>query len=198
VMLGRVRVGSAVFEYAARTELDGVPADLFTFYTRAARFIDSERIFSDPATSLPLRVERDISAWAKKEKIIERYDQQAFSLTVEKHAGGRQSNQSFKKQSAIHNAILLPLVVRRMHQMPAGWSFKANLPTQEFTITFAGTEKLVLPTGSYTASRFTSTPERFEIWISADRDKIPLKIKGTSGPGYTLVMREYIRPPGTS
>lgn len=198
VMLGKLRMGSAVFEYAARTELNQRAVDLFTFSTRAARFTDFERIFSDPATFLPLRVERDISAWAKKEKIVEQYDQQAFLLSVEKHTGGKQTTQSFKKESVIHNAVLLPSVVRRTHQIDPGWSFKANLPTQEFTITFAGIEEITLPAGKFRASRFTSFPERFEIWISADQYQIPLKIKGTSGIGYTLVMRTYIKPPGAS
>ena len=197
VMLGKIRMGSAVFEYVARTELDQRPADLFTFSTRAARFTDFEKIFSDPVTSLPLRVERDINAWAKKEKIVERYDQQAFSLSVEKYAGGRQTTQSFKKGSVIHNAILLPSVVRRTQHMSPGWSLKVNLPTREFTITFAGIEEITLPSGKFRASRFTSVPERFEIWISADRYQIPSKIKGTTGVGYTLVMREYVKSPGT-
>ena len=198
VMLGKLRMGSAVFEYVARTELDRRPVDLFTFSTRAARFTDFERIFSDPGTFLPLRVERDINAWSRKEKIVEQYDQKAFSLTVEKRVGQRVQNQNFKKESAIHNAILLPSVVRRMQPLEPGWSFRANLPTQEFTITFIGQEEVALPGGTFTAWRFSSVPERFEIWISADKQRIPLKIKGTTGLGYTLVLRRYIGPPGAS
>lgn len=196
VVMGMFRLGSATFHYAARTELDQKPVDLLTFTTKLARFSDSERIFADPETFLPLRVERTVRAWPKYEEITEQYDQKNFTLTVVKRAGGRVSDLNFKKDSAIHNAILLPYVVRRVPELKTGWMFDVNLPTQAFVITFIGIEEVTVPAGTFKAYHFQSTPERFEIWISADDKKIPLKIKGSSGLGYTLAMRAYsVEPP---
>ncbi len=191
VMLGGMRTGQAVFHYQAKTELDSDQVNLFTFETKLMRFKDNEKIYGDPETFLPLRVEREISAWPKYEKIIEVYDQEKFALNIIKTESGKDYEQNFKKDSVIHNAIILPYMIRRMPELAAGWNFEANLPTQKFKIELTGIEDLKLPSGTFKAYHFKSTPERFEIWISEDERKIPLKIRGMSGVGYTLVMREY-------
>ncbi len=191
VMLGGMRMGKAVFYYQSKTEFGSKQVNLFTFETKLMRFKDNEKIYGDPETFLPLRVEREISSWPKYEKIIELYDQEKFSLNIIKAENGKNYEQNFKKDSAIHNAVILPYMIRRIPELAVGWNFEANLPTQKFKIELSGIEDLKLPSGVFKAYYFKSTPERFEIWISADERKIPLKIRGMSGIGYTLVMREY-------
>ena len=191
VMLGKVKLGRAVFHYRAKAELDQKTVNFITFETRLLRFKDKEKIYSDPETVLPLRVEREISSWPKYEKIIEVYDQEKFTLRIVKTESGRDQELNFKKDSAIHNAILLPYLVRQIPELVAGWNFQANLPTQTFLIELVSIEDVKVIAGTFNSYHFKSTPERFEIWISADENRIPLKIKGMSGIGYTLVMREY-------
>ncbi len=191
VMLSGMRMGNAVFHYQAKAELDLKQVNLFIFETRAMRFKDNEKIYGDPETFLPLRVEREISSWPKYEKIIESYDQEKFALKIIKTESGKNYEQNFKKDSAIHNAVILPYMIRRMPELEVGWNFEVNLPTQKFKIELVGIEDLKIPSGAFRAYHLKSTPERFEIWISADERKIPLKIRGASGIGYTLVMREY-------
>jgi hypothetical protein len=191
VMLGKVKLGSAVFHYRAKSELNRKTVNFITFETRLLRFKDNEKIYSDPETALPLKVEREISSWPKYEKIIEVYDQEKFTLRIVKTENGRDEELNFKKESAIHNAILLPYSVRQIPELVVGWNFQANLPTQSFLIELASIEEVKVVAGTFKSYHFKSTPERFEIWISADEQKIPLKIKGISGIGYTLVMREY-------
>ncbi len=192
VMLGKMRVGQAVFHYQAKSELSLKPANLYSFETRMVRFTDKEKIYCDPDTFLPLRVEREISVWPKYEKIIEVYDQGNFTLNIIKTESNRNYEQNFKKDSPIHNAIMLPYLVRQLPELAVGWNFQANLPTQQFKIELVDVEEIKVVAGTFKAYHFKSTPNRFEIWVSADENKIPIKIKGMSGIGYTLVMREYI------
>ena len=192
VMLGNIRMGKAIFHYQSKSKLSLQPANLFTFETRLMRFKDNEKIYSEPGTFLPLRVEREIFAWPKYEKITEVYDQEKFALKIIKTESGKEQELNFKKDSAIHNVIMLPYLVRQLSALAVGWSFLANLPTQQFKIELVGIEEIKIVAGTFKAYHFKSTPERFEIWISADEYRIPLKIKGMSGIGYTLVMREYI------
>jgi hypothetical protein len=191
VMLGNIKLGTAVFHYRAKSEIDLKPVNFITFETKLIRFKDSEKIYSDPDTTFPLRVEREISSWPKYEKIIEVYDQDKFSLQIVKTESKHDSRLEFKKDAPIHNAILLPYYVRRIPDLAVGWSFQANLPTQKFLIELASIEEIKIADKTFKAYHFKSTPEKFEIWISVDEYKIPLKIKGMSGIGYTLVMREY-------
>jgi hypothetical protein len=191
VMLGGVRLGSSEFTHLPQEELDGKKVNVMVFKTKVTRFSDAEKIFSDPDTSLPLRVERDISNWPFSEKITERYDQKGFLLTITKFKGSQRHEQVIKKEDVIHNAILLPYFIRDVGSLEPNFSLKARLPTQEFLIKLAGTDEVVVPAGSFKAYRFISEPKKFEIWISADDRRIPVKIRGTSGVGYILVMREY-------
>ncbi len=100
-----------------------------------------------------------------------------------------------KKDGPIHNAIMLPFYVRRMDNLGVGWSTIANLPKQRFEIKLVSLEEVVVPAGSFKSYHFISLPEKFELWISADERKIPVKIKGLGGVGYTFVMKEYSLQP---
>lgn len=195
VRLTRVSLGRAVFSHLPRTELSGEQVSYMNFQTKLARFSDLEKIYSDPGTYLPLKVERSISNWPFSEKISEYYDQKKFILTIIKD--GKTGQTVIKKDAPIHNAVMLPFYVRGIAKFDPGWTMSINLPNQKFQIKLAGTENISLSGKSFYAYRFESEPKRFEIWISADEQRIPLKIKGTGSLGYTLIMKEYF-PPGES
>src|SRR3990167_3384869 len=189
VKLGKVSLGKAVFNHLPRTELDGKQVSFMNFQTKLARFNDLEKIYSDPDTCLPLKVERSISNWPFSEKISEYYDQKKFILTIIKD--GKTSQTVIKKDAPIHNAVMLPFYVRGIATLEPGWTMSINLPNQKFQIKLAGTENISLSGKTFYAYRFESEPKRFEIWISTDEQRIPLKIKGTGSLGYTLIMKEY-------
>jgi hypothetical protein len=86
---------------------------------------------------------------------------------------------------------MLPFYVRNIAHLVPGWSMHAQLPTQAFTITLAGVEYVSVPAGKFKCYRFASEPKRFEIWITTDELRIPVKIKGAAGLGYSLSMRVY-------
>ena len=193
VQLGKLNLGKAVFEHLPNAELQGRKVNLMTFETKLARFTDLERIYSDPKSFLPLRVERYISTWPFPEKIIEDYDQGKFTLTIKKLKNNKQQELVIKKGNVINNAILLPFYVRDIAQLEVGYNLTAGFPAQEFIIGLVAIEEIKVPAGKFMAYHFESRPRKFEIWISADKRRIPVKINGTSGIGYTLVMQEYRR-----
>lgn len=193
VRLGSVNLGRATFHYVGGDLLNGRKASLMTFHTQAAGLDDMERIYSDAVTFLPLRIERSVRMWARKEEIVEEYDQQKFVLTVTKQSGSSPQVTSFQKDGQIHNAVMLPFYVRCMPQLAPGWSFVARLPQQDFAITLVGVEEVVVPAGTFTAYHFESVPRKFEIWISADQRRIPVKLIGSGALGYSLLMKRYDR-----
>jgi len=191
VKLGALRLGKAYFNRMRPIEMNGGLVNLMTFETNLARFKDLETIYSDPDTFLPLKIERTVRAWSKREQITEDYDQKEFTLTIIKRNGRKTEQVSIKKDKPIHNTILLPFHVRNIPKLDIGWVFPANLPTQEFQIKLVAIDEVKVPAGIFKSYHFKSTPRKFEIWISADERRIPLKIKGAGGFGYTLEMREY-------
>lgn len=190
VKMGALKMGTAVYEQRAGVVLEGRQVDCFTFETRLLRFVDRERIFSDPETTLPVRVERDISMWPKHEVIVEEYDQKNFTVTLRK--GGR--TDTITSGGPLQNAILLPFSIRERARLEPGWSARVNLPTQKFEITLTGAERVRVPAGEFEAYHFISVPEKFEVWVTKDEKRVPVKIKGTGAVGYTLFMSSYNPP----
>lgn len=189
VKLGKVSLGKAVFNHLPRAELNGKQVSFMNFETKLPHFSDLEKIYSDPDTRLPLKVERSISNWPFSEKISEYYDQKKFILTIVKD--GKNNQTVIEKDAPIHNAVILPFYVRDTAHFDPGWSMLINLPNQKFQIKLAGTENIILDGQDFKAYRFESDPKRFEIWVSADERRIPLKIKGSGSLGYILIMKEY-------
>lgn len=191
VKLGALRLGKASFNHLKSVDLNGRTANLMTFETKLMRFNDLETIYSDPETLLPLRVERAVYVWSKEERISEDYNQQDFTLNITKVRGKKKEQIFIKRDGPIHNTILLPYSVRNMPGLDIGWVFLAKFPTQEFKIKLVSIEEVKVPAGTFKSFRFESTPKRFAIWISTDARRIPVKIRGFQGLGYTLVMRDY-------
>ena len=192
VQLGKVSLGNAEFNHLPNTILDDKEVSFMTFETKLVKFRDLEKIYSDPESYLPLRVERQIWNWPFKEKIIEEYDQTGYVLKIKKHTGKKVKETVIEKEDVINNAILLPYYVRDTAELKKGYSLIARLPTQEFKIRLVAEEEVEVPAGKFPAYHFVSDPERFEIWISADSRRIPIKIIGSGGfMGYHLTMKEY-------
>jgi hypothetical protein len=193
VKLGALKLGESVFTQVKGEMVGGMPADVFIFETKLFRFSDTEKIFANPENYLPLRVERDIKAWPKKEKIVEEYDQKACAVVVSKNG----ERVEIKSSGPLQNAVLLPFSLREYGRIGPGWSNEVNLPTQKFLIRFDGEEKVQVPAGEFTAYHFRSEPDKFEVWVTADESRIPVKIRGTGALGYTMFMSDYTPPDST-
>ncbi|MGE5197597.1 MAG: DUF3108 domain-containing protein [Deltaproteobacteria bacterium] len=194
IKMAKVSLGSAEYYNVKRTLLNGQAADLITFNTKMVRFKDLEKIYSDPRTFLPLKVERDINNWPVQEKITELYDQKKFVLTITKFKGRKKEEMVIKKTSVIHNSIMLPFYLRRIQNLKIGWTFTVQLPTQQFKIKLVAIENVSVPAGKFKAYRFESVPQKFQIWVTTDERRIPVKIRGAGALNYTMVMRDYNPP----
>lgn len=193
VSCGKVYLGRARFSRLANVKLKsaGRHLNVIVFETSLLRFSDKEKIYSDPQSFLPVRVERQIVNWFGREKIIEDYDQENFTLTIIKTKGKAAQKTVLKKEGQVHNAILLPFYLRRINELIPGWELAAILPNRKFLIKLVSLGEVSVPAGKFKAYYFESEPAHFKIWISADERRIPLKIEGLGSLGYSLAMKEY-------
>ncbi|MCX5710253.1 MAG: hypothetical protein NT088_05995 [Candidatus Omnitrophica bacterium] len=181
-------VGNSVYRDYGQIEFRGRILNLTIFETQVAGFKDAEKIYSDPKSGLPVWVERDISDWFGKEYLTEDYRQGEHKLFITKFKNGKQVQEyKFNSGGPIHNAILIPFSLRSEKDLKIGWSAEIRLP-QEFKVRLSSIEDISVPAGRFKAYHFTSTPAKFEIWISADSLRLPVKIKGLGGIPYALVM----------
>lgn len=193
VKLGNFRLGEAAFRHLENTKLNGKPAVLMTFETKVTGFYDLEKIYSDPDTFLPIQVTRHIDGVGVKEDIIEYYDQKHFVLTLVKtKADSKPKEEKYDNHGQpIYNAVSLPFYLRRIPQLEVGWSLLARFGETEYKISLNAIENVQTPMGTFEAYHFQSQPQKFEIWVTADSRRIPVKIKDNGMFGYTLTMKSY-------
>jgi len=182
-------IGVSTYENMGEVKLNGRKMNLVVFQTDVAGFHDTEKIYSDIGSGYPLWIERYIAMWFGKEFLTEEYFPRQCRVDIIKYKAGKKVDEyTFKGSGPIHNAILLPFSVSKNPDLKIGWSTLIRMP-KEFKVVLDSLEEVEVPAGIFKAFHFTSAPSGFEIWISADKDRIPVKIKGVGFP-YTLVMKE--------
>ncbi|MDP2905369.1 MAG: hypothetical protein Q8O22_03610 [Candidatus Omnitrophota bacterium] len=185
-------VGSSVYEDFGPVVYMGKTLNLTVFTTDVLGFNDTEKIYSDPDTGYPIRVERDVAMWLSKEYLTEDYSLSDCSVVINKFKDNKLVQEyRFKGSGPLDNAIIVPFSLRKAPILEAGWSKKIILP-EEYIVKLEGTEEVSVPAGKFKAYHFISMPEKFEVWISADELRLPVKIKGLGGLGYTLEMKKRV------
>ncbi len=188
-------VGSSEYQDKGVVELNNQKVNLVIFHTRTIGLDDTEKIYSQLKGLLPLRVERDIKLPLGQEQIIEEYQPEKFLFIMRKFKAGKQVEEKkfVGDGGPIQNAVTLPFYLRQLTGLKIGWSFIARFP-DKFEIKLVNIEEVQVPAGKFMAYHFASSPDKFEIWISQDSRRIPVKIKGLAGLGYALLMSQYQGP----
>lgn len=187
-------IGESEYNDLGLTEIRGMQLNLVTFKTKVGGFNDLEKIYAEPGTWLPVRVERNVSWPLSKEYLTEEYSAKDSSLVIKKFVRNKLVKEyNFKSSGPIHNAILFPFSLREVKDLSIGSSFELRLP-QTFKITLVSVDDIEVPAGKFSAYHFTSVPHKFEFWLSRDELRLPLIIKGFGGFGYTLYLKEHILP----
>lgn len=184
-----VKIGKSVLTFQGEEVLGNKEVYHITFFTKIPGLKDIEELYAEKNTFLPLEVHRTIKkAMLFTERIREEYAPEDFRVDIEKKSFFSKTF-SIKKDSPIHNAILLIYYYRTREDFNQNEKSKVNLPTAEFELTFKGIETIKTPLGKYRAYAFSSYPSKFKFWLSADSKRIPLKIENPSLMGYSLVIK---------
>ena len=184
-------IGRSEYSNLGVVDLKGVKVNLVIFKTKALLFEDTEKIYSDPGSLLPYRIERSISKFWGKEYITEEYDQVKFTVVMKKYKGKKLvKEQTIQTKGPIYNAITLPFYLRGLPDLKIGWNFIARMP-EEFKLELVSVDQITVPAGKFQAYHFKSIPNKFEIWINKDNPRVPLKIQGKGVFDYGLLMKKY-------
>jgi len=185
-------LGTCEYQDFGPLEFQGEKANLIIFQTEVTGFKDKEVIFSDPEKRLPIVVQRDISVLFHHENITEEYFPLENRFKLTKFEGGKKVEEYFiKGKGPIQNAILVPFSLRGVGELRIGSALAVILPG-EYTVKLSSLEEVVVPAGKFKVYHFTSEPPKFEIWISADDLRIPVKIKGLGAFPYTMEMKKRV------
>lgn len=184
-------LGKSEYNYLGVVDLEGIKANLVTFRTKVLLSEYTEKIYSDPESLLPYKIERTISKLWGKEYIIEEYDQKKFTVVIRKFNGRKLiKEQIIKANGPIQNEILLLFYLRSRADFKIGWQFTARVP-DEFKLKLVSIDEITVPAGKFQAYHLKSIPEKFEIWINKNTPRVPLKIQSKGIFDFALLMKKY-------
>lgn len=194
-----VKAGEATLTFGGATQLDGKPAVLIIFKATAINFWDEEKIYIDPQTFLPIRVERDVNLWGKKEKIIENYLPSANGVKITKKAGNKTVEQVISKPGQLDNIYGFIYRYRRDGQFKIGDTLQMALPTQDVKLSLVEKEQLKAGNAVYDTYFMESNPKKYRVWFDSGERRIPLRIDGAVGFGSTsMIIQLYTHPGATA
>jgi len=184
-----------VFEGAVEVEKQAV----YLIHSKAdgANFFDEEKIYLDQKTFLPVRVERDVNVFGKKEKIVEHYDQKKYEVKIVKTAKGKTKEQVIKKDRPMENLYGFIYRYRKEGKFTIGDALQMNLPTADVKLKLVKKDKIKVggvgrrPT-EQEAYYMESNPAKYKVWFDGTDRKVPLRIDGAVGFGSTsMTMKDY-------
>jgi len=187
-----LRVGEASLTFEGETDVDGKAAYLIVFEAGAVNFYDEERIYADKEKFFPLRVERDLNIWGKKEKIVEDYNQQTGTVTITKVVAGKKTTQEIDKDGILDNIYCFIYRSRLLKDFHVGDSFAISVPTDDVTMNIVKKMKIKAAGEQYDSYYLASDPPKYKVWFGTGKKKIPLRINGSVGLSNTaMIMVEY-------
>ncbi len=185
-----VKTGKSILTFQGEEKLNDKEVYHITFFTRITAVTDNEELYAEKDTFLPLEVHRTIKRFGTfTTRIKEIYDQKEFKVDIEKKSKLRREEFSIKKDSPLHNAILLTYYCRAKKSFSENESFKISLPVVDFEVKFGGIETIETPLGERKAYVFSGSPSGFKFYLSVDDKKIPLKIENPNALGYSLLIK---------
>ena len=194
VFFNGVLSGYIEWEYRGRQKVDGVTVDVLSVNSDTNIFnlleLDSkERVFLDSQTLLPIKVERDIVFFGKKEIIEETYDQERGEIKI-KRKNSKEPEEMLSQDTPIHNILeLLYFFPQDVALEPDQWMI-FNLPTQKIRIKMVK-ERVLKMNGIDWDTYFLvgRGAKRFSLWLDKE-EKMPLRLEFISLAGKITVVRK--------
>lgn len=187
-----VSAGKATVELKGETALNDQKLLLIIFTAKGPKFLDEEKIYVEPETFLPIRVERNLNIFGNTEQITEDYDAKKGLVKITKIAGGKTTEQVIEKAGRMENIYGFLYRYRQTGNFKIGNAVKLNLPTKNLTLKIIKQYNISIARKTYSSFFMQSDPKRYNIWFDSGSQKLPLRIDGALGMGKTSMMLEKI------
>ena len=186
--------GYIEWKYLGRQEVDGITVDVLSVNSDTNIFnllnLDSkEKVFLDSKTCLPVKVERDIVFFGKKEIIEETYDQEKGQIKI-KRSSSKEPEDELMQDIPIHNILELLYFFPQDVALEAGKWMTFNLPTQKIKIKMV--KERVLKVNGVNRDTYFLTgrgAKRFSLWLDKE-EKMPLRLEFITLAGKITVVRK--------
>jgi len=194
VFFNGIPTGKIEWQYLGKDVVSGRKVDviLLNSDTKILKLLNlesKEKVYIDSMTYLPLKVERDVVFFGKKEKIKEVYNQDTGLITITK------SNSS-KKQTFLHAAKPIHNILSLLYFFPKDIALVKdrplyfNLPTQKITIKMLYESAIAFGKDKkdiyFLAGR---GGKKFNLWLDK-KERIPVKMEFMVPLGKITIVRK--------
>lgn len=190
-----VSAGKATVELKGEAVVNNQKRLLIIFTAKGPKFLDEEKIYVEPETFLPVRVERNLNIFGKTEQITEDYDAKKGLVKITKIAGGKTTGQVIEKKSRMENIYGFLYRYRQTGNFKIGDTVQLNLPTKNLALKIVKQYDISIAGKRYSSFFMQSDPKRYNIWFDSGSQKLPLRIDGALGMGKTSMMLEKVEYP---
>ena len=191
-------LGRSEYNNLGMVDLKGIKVNLVTLRSKVLMFENTEKIYYDPESLLPYKIESTISKLWGKEFVTEEYDQKKFTVVIRKFKGKKLvGEKTIQANAPIQNVILFLFYLRRYPDLKIGWNFTASVPAEvklelvSIKLELVSMDEITVPAGKFQAYHFKSVPNTFEIWIDKNDPRVPLKIRSKGIIDCSVVMKKY-------
>ncbi|UCC95006.1 MAG: hypothetical protein JSW40_09415 [Candidatus Omnitrophota bacterium] len=179
--LGKVTIGGR--------EANALHIDSNTKILEFFNLISKEKVFLDVETHLPIRVERDIVFFGKKELIQEIYNQDEGYVRIIK-SNSRTKEEVLRQDKPIHNILSLLYFFPKDVELKKDTSLVFNLPTQKVIIKVESLKNLSLGEDKRQAVFLIGKgAKRFNLWLDK-QERIPLRLEFPVPLGKIIILKE--------
>ena len=190
-----IKVGKLAWEYLGKDVIDGKKVDILRLNSDASIFKllsiqGDETVFLDSNTSLPIKVERDIVYFGKKEIIEELYNQEEGYVKVTK-SNSKTTEEILNQEAPIHHILALLYFFPKSYEMEKGKSYVFNLPTQQVTIKLHSERNLDTKNGDHQTYLLVGRgAKRFNLWLDK-KEMLPLRLEFIMPLGKISIVRNF-------
>ncbi|MFO8053357.1 MAG: hypothetical protein R6U54_05335 [Candidatus Omnitrophota bacterium] len=195
--------GYVVWSYLGKEEVGGREVDVLSVESDAnilklLDLVSSEKIYLDRKTHLPVKVERNVKMFGKKEIIREKYNQKKGEVTLTRERKDEiVKEEVYEQDTPIHNILDLLYFFPKgidLEEKKGKW-MNFNLPNQKVQIKFHSKRKVKVA-GKERKAYFLvgKGAKRFNLWLSLD-NRIPLRLDFISLMGKVIIRRDEVESP---
>lgn len=189
VSVGRIEWEYLGQEFVEECKVDVIYVDSDTKILKLLNLESKEKVFLDSKTHLPLKVERDIVFFGKKELIVETYNQEEGYVKISK--GSSKGKEKFLYQDKpIHNILALLYFFPKDISLKKNVWMDFNLPTQKIKIKLV--EERILVTGNEKKNTYFLIgigANRFSLWLDKE-SRLPRRLEFILPAGKITIVRK--------
>lgn len=184
--------GYIEWKYLGKEDVEGKPADVLsvnsgTKIIEVLNLTSREKVFLDSKTHLPLKVERDITLFGKKEFIEEFYNQTEGYVKIVR-SNSQSKEELFYQDKPIHNILALLYFFPKDIDLEKDKWMHFNLPTQKIKIKMVSQRVLsVDKKEKNTYFLIGRGAKRFNLWLDKE-ERLPLRLEFVSPLGKIIIL----------